>query len=73
MAEAQPMIERALEQSPPDAEIQRTAGRVQHYMGNHEQAAALLLRALELDRRDQDTPRVLASALDGSGERARAQ
>ncbi len=72
-AEAEPLIERALELSPPDAEIQRTAGRVQHYLGNHRAAADLLLRALELDPKDTETPRVLASALDASGQHDKAR
>jgi DNA-binding winged helix-turn-helix (wHTH) protein/tetratricopeptide (TPR) repeat protein len=72
-AEAEPLIERALELSPPDPEIQRTAGRVQHYLGNHRAAADLLLRALELDPKDADTPRVLASALDASGQKDKAR
>ena len=66
--EAEPLVARSLELAPLDWEIQRTAGRMHHYLGHHEQAVAHLLQALELAPRAAFTPRLLAGALDSNGQ-----
>ncbi len=71
--EAEPLVARSLELAPLDAEVQRTAGRVHHYLGNHERAVAHLLRALELDPRAVYTPRLLAGALASNGQEDEAR
>ena len=72
-SEAEPLVARSLELAPLDAEVQRTAGRVHHYLGNHERAVAHLLRSLELDPRAMFTPRLLAGALAANGQEDEAR
>ena len=66
--EAVELVERAVELSPLDPDTQRTAGRVYHYLDDHERAVAHLLRALELDPHGVFTPRLLAGALESNGQ-----
>jgi DNA-binding winged helix-turn-helix (wHTH) protein/tetratricopeptide (TPR) repeat protein len=65
--EAEALVERSLELAPLDADVQRTAGRIHHYLGHHEQAVVHLLEVLHLDPLDIVAPRILASALNASG------
>lgn len=65
--EAEPLADRSLELAPLDPDVQRTAGRIHHYLGHHERAVTHLLEALQLDPLDTVAPRILASALNASG------
>jgi DNA-binding winged helix-turn-helix (wHTH) protein/tetratricopeptide (TPR) repeat protein len=71
--EAEPLIARSLELAPHDFEVQRTAGRVHHYLGNHQRAVTHLLRSFELSPRRAYTPRLLAGALASNGRDAEAR
>ncbi len=71
--EAEVLVEQSLELAPLDAEVQRTAGRIHHYLGHHQRAVAHLLEALQLDPLDGFAPRVLASALHGTGRSEEAR
>jgi DNA-binding winged helix-turn-helix (wHTH) protein/tetratricopeptide (TPR) repeat protein len=72
-AEAKPLIARSLELAPHDFEVQRTAGRVHHYLGNNKKAVTHLLRSFELSPLRADTPRLLAGALASNGQDAEAR
>jgi Tfp pilus assembly protein PilF len=72
-AEAEPLVARSIELAPLDWEVQRTAGRVHHYLGSHDRAVTHLLRALELAPRAAFTPRLLAGALESNGQEDEAR